>query len=193
MADADDKFVVMGLAGSLRRGSMNRGLLLAAQEVAPDGVRVEIADIASLPHYNTDLDGDAAPDVVKAFCAQMRRSHALLIATPEYNHSIPGVLKNALDWAGSSRCKPSPPLRANPVAVLGATPGKSGTIRAQMALKTVLLACKCHIMMTHDTYYQNAAPAFSDDGRVIDPQVKKEMREILTGLRRWGDVVRSMK
>ena len=184
-----DEFVVMALAGSIRRASINRGLLMAARDEAPPGIRVDIADISTLPHYNTDFDGDAAPPVVTDFCDQMRRSDALLIATPEYNHSIPGVLKNALDWAGSSRSKPSPPLRANPVAVLGAAPGKSGTIRAQMALKTVLLACKCHIMMTHDTYYQNSAASFDTDGRVLDPQIRREMREILTGLKTWAEAV----
>ena len=183
------EFVVMALAGSIRRASINHGLLRAAQDESPPGIRVEIADISMLPHYNTDIDGDAAPAVVTAFCDQMRRSHALLIATPEYNHSIPGVLKNALDWAGSSRSKPSPALRANPVAVLGAAPGKSGTIRAQMALKTTLLACKCHIMMTHDTYYQNSTASFDDNGRVIDPQIRKEMRDILIGLKTWGEAV----
>ena len=188
-----DEFIIMALAGSIRKGSTNRGLLLAAQEEAPPGVRVEIADISVLPHYNTDIDGDLAPQVVIDFCYQMRRSHALLIATPEYNHSIPGVLKNALDWAGSSRSKPSPPLRANPVAVLGAAPGKSGTIRAQMALKTTLLACKCHIMMTHDTYYQNSAASFDANGRVTDQQIRKEMRDILLGLKAWAENVVRMK
>ena len=188
-----DEFVIMALAGSIRKASTNRGLLLAAQEEAPAGIRVEIADISALPHYNTDLDGDAAPSSVTAFCNQMRRSKALLIATPEYNHSIPGVLKNALDWAGSSRSKPSPPLRANPVAVLGAAPGKSGTIRAQIALKTTLLACKCHIMMTHDTYYQNSAASFDDGGQVVDPQIRKDMRDILIGLKVWAESIRRMK
>jgi chromate reductase len=192
MTHDESTFVVLGLAGSLRMASMNRGLLLAAQVVAPPGIRVDIADIAALPHYNADHDGDAAPAVVVAFREQMRASHALLIATPEYNHSIPGVLKNALDWAGSSRAKPSPSLRGNPVAILGAAPGKSGTIRAQLALKTTLAACRCNILMGHDTFLQNAAGCFDAGGRVTDPAVKQDVLEILVALKAWAKSVASL-
>jgi chromate reductase len=187
------EFVIFALAGSIRQGSTNRGLLLALQDEAPTDIRIELADISGLPHYNADKDGDEAPPAVIAFCNQMRRSDAVLIATPEYNHSIPGVLKNALDWAGSSRSKPSPALRGNPVAVLGAAPGKSGTIRAQMVLKSVLLACKCHIMMTHDTYYLNSTCSFDSNGHVIDPDIRRHMMDVAIGLKAWAEFVSKLK
>src|SRR5690349_8990 len=95
----DRRLRVLGFAGSLRQGSYNRGLLRAAQRLAPDGMTIQIFDLAPLPLYNADFDTEGAPEPVVAFRAAIQESDALLIATSEYNHGVPGVLKNAIDWA----------------------------------------------------------------------------------------------
>ena len=122
---------VLGISGSLRRASWNTGLLHAAGELLPEGMSLEIADLADVPLYNQDHDGPAAPEAIKQFKERIRAADALLIATPEYNGSIPGVLKNAIDWA--SRPMNDSPLAGKPLAIMGAG-GIGGTIRAQLAL-----------------------------------------------------------
>lgn len=130
---------VLGIPGSLRAGSFNRRLLEEARELAPDGMQVRIFGLEDLPLYDADLDTDGArPEPVQALKRAIGEADAVLIATPEYNHSIPGVLKNAIDWA--SRPAGRSPLREKPVAVMGASPGGIGTARAQQHLQSVLLS-----------------------------------------------------
>jgi chromate reductase len=126
---------ILGIPGSLRRESYNRGLLLAAQELAPPGVELELYEVRELPLYDEDLERTGPPDQVLHFKQAIARADALLIATPEYNWSVPGPLKNAIDWA--SRPPATSPLRRKPVALMGASTGISGTIRAQLALRQI--------------------------------------------------------
>src|SRR5690242_13203861 len=125
---------VVGISGSLRRISWNTELLRVAGELLPEGMTLEIADLADIPLYNQDHDGPHAPDAIKQFRGRIRAADALLIATPEYNASIPGVLKNALDWA--SRPITDSALAGKPLAMMGAG-GVSGTNRAQLALRAI--------------------------------------------------------
>ena len=111
---------IAGIAGSLRRGSFNRGLLRAAVESAPEGMTIETLELRDLPLYDADLDVDGGPEPVRAFKAGILAADGLFIATPEYNYSLPGVLKNALDWASRA---PERALNDKPVAIVGATPG----------------------------------------------------------------------
>src|SRR5690349_20993259 len=122
---SNGNFKILAFAGSLRRNSINRGLLEAAKEAAPEGVEIEIYDISNIPLYNDDLNPANPPEPVRDFKNRIKEADAIMIATPEYNYSIPGVLKNALDWA--SRPLTDNALRQKPAAILGATGGISGT------------------------------------------------------------------
>jgi chromate reductase len=124
---------VLGFAGSLRRGSYNRSLLRAAQEMAPAGMTIEVFDLAPIPVYNADVEAEGDPEPVAAFKAAIRRADALLIACPEYNHGVPGVLKNATDWA--SRPPRGAALDRKPLALMGASPGMTGSARGQSQLR----------------------------------------------------------
>jgi chromate reductase, NAD(P)H dehydrogenase (quinone) len=123
----------LGIAGSLRRGSYNRSLIRAAIELAPAGTTVIPYDLMDLPMYNGDVEAEGDPEAVAAFKHAINAADSLLIATPEYNHCVPGVLKNAIDWA--SRPARSSVLTGKPVAIMGATPGSGGTARAQAHLR----------------------------------------------------------
>lgn len=119
---------VVAFAGSLRQESYNRALLRAAQESAPESMSIDTFDLSPIPLYNYDVEQQGDPEPVQEFKHAIRKADALLIATPEYQHGIPGVLKNALDWA--SRPPKQSPLQGKPAAIMGATPGMTGTARA---------------------------------------------------------------
>src|SRR5439155_23545899 len=119
-------------AGSLRRASYNRGLLRAARSLAPKGMNIHILDILDIPLYNEDVHERGFPEAVAQFRARIRAADALLIVTPEYNYSVPGVLKNAIDWAS---CPPEQPFQDKPIAIMGASTGLFGTTRAQRHLR----------------------------------------------------------
>ena len=125
------RFQILGIAGSLRLASYNRGLIRAAQQVAPDGVEIAAFDLLPIPLYNADVEAEGAPAPVRDLKERIRAADALLIATPEYNYSIPGVQKNAIDWA--SRPPQDSPLRHKPIGLMGASPGGFGTVRSQLS------------------------------------------------------------
>ncbi len=128
---------ILGIPGSLRRNSLNRSLLRTASEVMPDNGKLELADLSDLPLYNWDLEQESGfPDPVQRFRHQIAEADGLMFATPEYNYSIPGALKNALDWA--SRGGNEAPINRKPAAIMGAA-GRLGSVRAQMHLRTVLM------------------------------------------------------
>ena len=135
---------ILGFAGSLREGSYNRAALRAAQELLPEGVTLEIFDLSPIPLFNEDVEKEGFPEPVQAFKERIAAADALLIATPEYNYSIPGVLKNALDWA--SRPPGQSPLNDKPVAIMGASAGYFGTARAQYHLRQVLVCLDMAVM-----------------------------------------------
>ena len=124
----DSQLKVLGISGSLRAKSFNSGALRAAQELVPEGMSIDIADISGVPLYNGDVEADGMPEAVVRLRDQIREADGLLIVTPEYNYSIPGVLKNAIDWASRP---PDQPFDAKPMAIMGASPGGSGTMRCQ--------------------------------------------------------------
>src|SRR5215470_13926892 len=130
---AGEKLHVLGFAGSLRKTSFNRGLLRAAVDAAPAGMEIETFDLTPIPSYNADVEEKGLPAPVAEFKEKIRAADALLIATPEYNYSVPGLLKNAIDWA--SRPSNQSPLQKKPAALMGASGGQMGTARAQLALR----------------------------------------------------------
>lgn len=167
---------VLAFAGSLRDGSTNRALVRAAVDLAPEGMTVEPFDgLGEIPLYNADLDtDDLRPEPVTRFKAAITDADALLIATPEYNHNVPGVLQNAIDWA--SRPAFRSPFVGKPVGIVGAAAGSIGTARAQEKLKSVLLAVHAH-PFPHRGVLVGRAREKTEDGRLTD----EPTREFLTG------------
>jgi chromate reductase len=152
---------VLGFAGSLRAGSVNRALLRAARDLAPVGMTVETVGLGDLPLYNADLDTDEArPEAVVRFKAQIAVADGLLIATPEYNHNVSGVLQNAIDWA--SRPAHRSPFVGKPVAIMGAASGAIGSARAQEQLKVVLMATLAHVFPHRGVIVGGARQKFGD-------------------------------
>ena len=171
---------VLGISGSLRRESLNRKLLGAAAGELPDGVELEVWDgIGSLPIYDADLDGPEPPSAVAELREAIEDADALLIATPEYNHSIPGGLKNALDWA--SRPFPYNSARSKPAAVIGASTGLFGAVWAQAEVRNVLGAMGAEVV-DRELPVGTADEAFDEDGSFRDPDLEAELRSILDEL-----------
>ena len=131
-------FRMLGLAGSLRRASVHRGIVRAAHELAPEWMSCEGFDLARIPYFNQDLEDEGNPDPVQELREKIRAYDAVLIATPEYDYAIPGVLTAALDWCLRSRHEPTP-FRQKPVGIVGTSPGGGGTARGQMVLRQILL------------------------------------------------------
>jgi chromate reductase len=174
---------ILGIAGSLRRGSHNRRLLRAAGAALPPGVElVEWDGLAGLPAFNEDHE-NAPPEPVRAFLAEVAGADALLIATPEYNASVPGALKNALDWA--SRPFPDNVLRYKPCAVIGASTGLFGAVWAQAEVRKALKASGAHVLDS-ELPVGMADEAFSADGALADPELTARLRDLL------GDLVREV-
>jgi chromate reductase, NAD(P)H dehydrogenase (quinone) len=179
-------FRVLGISGSLRRHSFNSALLAAAEESAPEGVTVVPHAVDDLPFYNPDLERpDAVPASVRAFRTALREADALLIATPEYNHSLPAVLKNAVDWA-SRPVRFEAPLAGMPVALMGAATGAVGTARAQEHLLSVLLATGAFPMGHPSLIVGKAAERFDDSGRLTDAATRARLAALLEALRAWA-------
>jgi chromate reductase len=172
--------VVLGLCGSLRRGSYNRRLLAAAAAELPRGVSLEVLEgLADIPPYNQDDEDGATPEAVEALRDAITAADAVLIATPEYNASVPGQLKNALDWA--SRPFPDNALRDKPVAVVGASTGLFGAVWAQAELRKVLNAIGAHVV-EGELPVGRAHDAFADDGGLDDPNLRSALAALVEQL-----------
>ncbi len=175
---------ILGIAGSLRAGSYNQALVKAAQEIAPSGMRIDLFDLAGIPLYNADLDTDALrPAAVEQFKQALAEADAVLFVTPEYNHSIPGVLQNAIDWA--SRPARRSPLAGKPVAMMSASPGAIGGARAQEQLKLVLLSTLALVMPHPGVLVGKATQKFDETGRLIDEPTRRFLRQFLEDFRIW--------
>lgn len=169
---------LLALPGSTRGRSFNRALARAAADLAPDGVTVEIGSIASIPLYDGDREREhGVPDAVKALKARVVATDGLLIVTPEYNHSVPGVLKNAIDWLSRPPKDIARVFHDRPVGVIGATPGRGGTRFAQTALLPTLRALGTRPWFGEQLYVARAREVFDDDGDLVDPKI----RELLEG------------
>jgi chromate reductase len=178
------KIKVLGIAGSLREGSYNRALLRAARDLSPEGLELRIFErLADIPLYNEDVLARGAPEPVVALKEAIRRADALLWVTPEYNYSIPGVLKNAIDWA--SRPAKDSPLNGKPVAIMGATTGMWGTVRSQMHLRQVCVFTNMHPLNKPQVLVARAASKFDDDGHLTDETTRGFVRELLVALVEW--------
>ena len=181
---------VLALSGSLREKSYNTALLREAQRLAPNGMTIALASIQDFPLYNADLEARAFPQAVKDVSASIAKANALLIATPEYNFSIPGVLKNAIDWL--SRPPLDQVLAGKPVAIVGAG-GRLGSARAQYHLRQV---CGCLSMLPvprPELFVLNAWEKFDAHGRLKDEALAKQIGELLTALSDWTRLLRKAR
>jgi NAD(P)H-dependent FMN reductase len=168
---------IVGIPGALRRGSFNRALLRAAIEVAPAGTTIEPGEIRGIPPYDGDLedalrDAGGFPPEVLALRAQVDAADALLLVSPEYNQSVPGVLKNALDWLSREGPAKEDVCRGKPVALIGATPGLGGTRLAQTAWLPVFRALGLKPWFGRQLYVAGAGKVFDGEGRMVDDKVR---------------------
>jgi chromate reductase len=170
---------ILGISGSVRRGSHNRRLLRAAGNSLPPGVElVEWETVAGLPIFDEDLEL-IPPESVRAFLEEIEEADAILIATPEYNASVPGGLKNALDWA--SRPFPDNVLRDKPCAVIGASTGLFGAVWSQAEVRKALNASGAHVLDS-ELPVGLADSAFADDDTLVDPELAARLRDVLADL-----------
>jgi chromate reductase len=179
-----ESFRILGIAGSLRTASYNRGMLRAAVDVAPAGVTILPCEIGSLPLYDGDIEVTGDPQPVLELKESIRSADALLISTPEYNTSIPGVLKNAIDWA--SRPPMRSPLWEKPVGVMGASWSRFGTVRAQTDLRKILHSAGCLVLPNPQIYVANGERYFDDKGRLNDDETREQIGALLEALVSWS-------
>jgi chromate reductase len=177
-----NKIKILGFAGSLRKGSYNKALLRAALELLPGDTALEIFDLEGIPPYNQDLDNDM-PGKVKEFKQKVRAADAILIASPEYNYSIPGVLKNAIDWA--SRPPGDNSWDGKPVAVMGASIGMLGGSRAQYHLRQAFVYINMYPVNRPEVMVPFAQDKIDQDGRVTDEKTRQKIKELLESLVSW--------
>ena len=173
---------ILGISGSLRRGSHNRKLLRAAADVLPSGAELVLWDgLAGLPAYDEDLEERFTPAPVQEWRDALTAADAVLIATPEYNSSIPGALKNALDWA--SRPFPDNALKGKPVLVIGSSTGLFGAVWAQAETRKTLKAIGAHVLES-ELPVGMADMAFAEDGSLADPELAERLQSQLEDLLR---------
>jgi len=178
----DEQIRILGFAGSLRRYSLNKALLRAAVQLAPKNVIIETFDLEGIPPFNQDLETQP-PQRVKEFKAKIKEADAILIATPEYNYSIPGVLKNAIDWA--SRPYTDNAFEGKPVAMMGASTGMLGTARAQYHLRQSFVFLNMHPINRPEVFVPHAQEKFDENGNLKDEKTQQQIAKLIENLVAW--------
>ena len=180
---------VLALVGSLRRGSFNWRLARAATTLAPEGMTIAIyGALAQLPMFDEDLEADGGHPAVEDLRRAVRQADGLLIATPEYNHGVPALLKNALDWL--SRPDPDEVLAGKPVLTMGASTGSWGTRLAQASLRQTLFATQMALAPQPALHVRSAAELFDEEGRLTDEATRSALLQQLDGFAKWLFVAR---
>lgn len=174
----DKKITVVGIVGSLRKKSYNLSLMNAVKDMAPEGVSLEILDIGTVPLFNQDLETSAYPAEAQALKDKIKAADAVIIATPEYNRSVPGVLKNMIDW--TSRPHGTSAWTGKHVATMGATGGAIGTAVAQGHLRQILTYLNTHIMGQPEFYLGGIAAKLDENGVLTDPTTKEHIAKFWT-------------
>jgi NAD(P)H-dependent FMN reductase len=183
---------IIGISGALRRGSYNAALLRSAVELAPAGLSIEVASIRDIPLYDGDLEAEhGIPEPVRLLKDSIISADGLLLVTPEYNNSIPGVFKNAIDWLSRPPNDIPRVFGGKPVALMGATPGPGGTAFAQVAWLPVLRTLGTQAWFGPRVYVSNAANVFDAEGRVTDEAVRASVAKHLRGFAEYIDRVSS--
>ena len=179
----NDQITILGFAGSLRKGSYNRALLRAALDLVPKDVNLEVFELDGIPPFNQDFES-SPPEKVNEFKRKIRAADALLVVTPEYNYSIPGVLKNAIDWA--SRPYGDNAFEGKPVAMMSASIGMLGGARAQYHLRQSFVFLNMYPVNKPEVLVTFSPQKFDDQGRLLDEKTKELVRELLNALFTWA-------
>ena len=174
---------IVGVVGSLRRGSYNQSLLRAAQELAPAGMHIRIHDLSEIPLFSEDIERAAIPPAVASLREAVAQADGFLAATPEYNHGVPGVMKNAIDWL--SRPPGKSVLIGKPAAIMGASPGIIGTARAQSQLRQSFVFTNTPVLLQPEVLVGRAHEKFATDGRLTDDSTRKFLVLFLEEFARW--------
>ncbi len=172
---------ILGFAGSLREDSYNRALLQAGVDHAPPSMEIETFELDDVPLYNGDVEAEGDPEPVAELKQAIDRADGLLIVTPEYNHGLPAVTKNAVDWASRP---PEQVLDGKPVAITGATPGMAGTIKAQAKLRDSLASVNAHVLQKPGVLVARAHQKF-DEGELVDQETADLLEEFLQNFDDW--------
>ncbi|NND70351.1 MAG: NAD(P)H-dependent oxidoreductase [Rhodothermales bacterium] len=182
MQVVETPFSVVAISGSLRDESHNTRILKAARSIAPYGMEIRVTDISDVPMYNDDIFKQGFPSSVDRLRWEIESADAVLIATPEYNSSIPGVLKNTLDWISRP---PNQPFNEKPVAILGGSPGRLGTVRAQAHLREVLNGMSAYVLPKPEVFIGQVSDAVGEDS-FRDERTAQFVTRLLESLRAWA-------
>lgn len=181
---------ILGFAGSLRKGSYNKALLRASLELLPENSRLEIFEIDKIPPFNQDMES-SPPETVKEFKTKIKSADAILIVTPEYNYSVPGVLKNAIDWA--SRPYGDNVFENKPVAMMSASIGMLGGARAQYHLRQSFIFLDMQPLNKPEVFVTYAPQKFDSDGKLTDGKTKEAVKALLAALVDWTEKLKSIE
>jgi chromate reductase len=186
----DGIYEVAAIVCSLRKASFNRGLLRAALELQPDGMRITEAPIIDVPLYNEDVEREGDPPAVQQLKSQILNSDAVLLICPEYNQSVSGVMKNAIDWA-SRRYGGEQVLTGKPVAIMGASATAYGTARAQLQLRWMMPYLGMYLLPKPEIYVGPASKFFDEQSNLTDEPTRERVQDMLTKLLEWTKVIRA--
>ncbi len=173
---------ILGVSGSLRKGSYNTAALRACAYLMPEGMKITICEIGDLPMYNQDVFDAGIPAPVRRFEAELRAADGVLIASPEYNFSVPPVLKNAIDWVSKL---PNQPWQDKPAAIFSASQGPMGGARVQYDLRKILGQLWCHILPKPEVFIGGAAAKLDAQGRITDEATRKFLTDLLAAFKPW--------
>ncbi len=173
---------ILGISGSLRKASTNTGLLRAAADLLPEGMTLETFDLAPIGPYNEDVRAEGFPGPAQKLREAIASADGVLFASPEYNYSVTGVLKNAIDWASRP---PEQPFDGKPVAIMGATMGLAGTARAQYHLRQMGVALNWHAMNRPEIMVAHSGGKFDAEGNLTDEETRKHLAKFLEAFRTW--------
>lgn len=179
----EKKIKIIGICGSLRKGSYNRMALNFAKKIAPPTVDFQIVEIKNLPFFNQDLENNLPKEVLE-FREKIKKADAILFSSPEYNYSIPGVLKNAIEWG--SRPYEAGVLKRKPVAIMGTSSGMVGTGRGQYHFRQICVQVDMYVLNRPEVMIPFASQQFDEKGNLLDPHTKEKIKEIVEALVLWA-------
>jgi len=182
---------ILGMCGSLRRGSYNKAALRAALDLLPEGAELKIIDLAPIPFFNEDLEGQSLPEAVLELASSVQAADALLLVTPEYNYSVAPVIKNAIDWV--SRQSTGAPVMGKPVAIMSASTGMFGGARAQYHLRQTCVICNMMPLNRPEVFIMQAQNKFDQDLKLTDDYTSKAITNLLQSLVVWTRLLKGNK
>lgn len=174
---------ILGFVGSLRKASLNRALLRAAQKLVPEGMTIDAFDLIDIPLFNADVEAQGDPPAVAQFKNAIRAADGVMMVTPEYNHGVPGVMKNAVDWA--SRPARDAALNGKPVGLIGASPGQTGSARGQSQLRQAFEFTNSYCMPQPEILVYRAHEKFDAAGNLTDEKTAEYLAKYLEAFKAW--------